>query len=427
MTIPRLILRELFYRRVNSLLGLLAMIAAVACLVGTMAVLRGHDVQTGRILDVQQAEIEKASKQLGDDYRKIVLKLGFNVFIVPDDVDPDKLHEAGLGGKEMPQEYVHQLANAGILTIDHLLPSLSASIVWPEQNNAQVILTGIRGEVAVAGKKRKRPLIQPVEPGEIVLGAKVAERLGLKEGDQTKLLGRDVKVAKVEQQVRGTNNDNTVWIDLTAAQELLKKEGKITAIQAINCLAPHCHPDESGIPAIDEEVARVLPDTQVLIDMGKARTRIEARKRAAAEATANLEREKKTRGEIKGQLVRFSSILVPLVIVGAGVWIALMLLINLRERRGEIGILRALGVKAKAILAVFLGKALVLGIGGAVLGSVVGLLIGMTYTDMALGELVEPTSLVLVFFAAPLLAIIASWIPAMLAAQQDPAVVLSEE
>lgn len=426
MTITRLILRELFYRRINSLLGLFAMTAAVACLVGTMAVLQGHDVETAQILESKKEHTIKLNEEYATYYRKTMREVSFNVFIVPKDVDPAKLYEAGLGGQHMPQSYVHKLAEADILTIDHLLPSLSAPVIWPEQKNAQVILTGIHGEVAIGGRKRKRPLIQPVGPGQIVLGSNVAKRTGLKKDDQTKFLGRDVTVHKVHS-VRGTHDDNTVWIDLTAAQELLNMEGKINAIQAMNCLAEDCYPDETGIPAIDKEVARVLPDTQVLVDIAKAKSRIDVRRGDAARAVKALADEKVHREEMKGQIMRVTSILVPLVIVGAGVWIALMLLSNLRDRRSEIGILRALGVKAKAILAVFLGKALVLGIAGAIIGSIAGLVIGMAYTNIAINELIEPSSLLLIFLAAPLLAIIASWIPAMLAAQQDPAVVLSEE
>jgi len=274
MNIRRLIVRELLYRRTNSLLGLLAMTAAVACLIATMSILKGHDLETQRILAEKQTATAERVKEYNDAYRKIVLTLGFNVFIVPKDVDPDKLHEAGLGGKEMPQANVRILADAGILTIDHLLPSLSATIIWPEQNNAQVILTGIHGEVAIAGKKRKKPLIQPVEPGQIVLGSAIAARTGLKKDDETELLGRKFTVRKVHI-VRGTDDDNTLWIDLTVAQKMLNKEGRITAIQAINCLAENCHPDAAGrIPAIDQEIARVLPDTQAIIDMEIGRAHV---------------------------------------------------------------------------------------------------------------------------------------------------------
>ena len=43
-----------------------------------------------------------------------------------------------------------------------------------------------------------------------------------------------------------------------------------------------------------------------------------------------------------------------------------------------------------------------------------------------LRQLANPVLVAAVFGAAPLLAVMASWLPALLAAQQDPAVVLQD-
>ncbi|MEX2212503.1 MAG: FtsX-like permease family protein [Phycisphaeraceae bacterium] len=421
MNLTRLIFREIAHRRTNALLALLSVTAAVACLTAGLTLLRGHDLATDRILAAKQEETEARTKQLTDDYRKIVLELGFNVFIVPKGSSP-----VATGPQpEMPYEYVTMLSKADIITIDHLLPSLTVPLYWQEQK-MQVTLTGIHGEVAIAGGKRKRPLVQPVKPGEIVLGFKVAQSTKLKPGDKAALLGETFTISETHP-FRGTPDDYTLWIDLAQAQKLLNREGVITAIQAINCLAPNCHPDATGIPSVTQEIAKVLPDTQVIIDMGKARTRIDARVRAAKEAEAALTAEKEQRAAVRGQMENFASILIPTVMVGCGLWIALLALANARERRGEIGILRALGVGKAGVLTLFLGKAVLIGLIGAGAGYALGFLGGAAFGEASAGELIEPRTAVIVLIAAPLLATLASWLPSLVAAGQDPAVVLSEE
>lgn len=397
MRTPHLILREIAHRKVNALLMLLGVVAAVGCLIAAVTLLRWHDGQT-----------DARTQELTDDYRKIVLTLGFNVFIVP------KESQGGRVDADMPQQYVDSLANADIITIDHLLPSLSADLFWQERKT-QVTLTGIHGEVAIAGKKRKRPLIQPVEKDQIVLGHKIAEKTKLKKGEKTELLGQTFTVSKVHE-FRGTADDYTAWIDLSQAQQLLNKPGRITAIQAINCLAPNCHPDATGIPTVTQEIARVLPATDVIIDMGKARTRIDARTRAATESQA-----------AKAQAERIAAILVPLVIVAAAVWIGLLALTNVRDRRAEIGVLRALGVRSRGILTLFLGKAIAIGLIGAVIGYAAGLGAGSGLVGASVADLIDPIAALAVLIAAPLIAALAAWLPAMIAAQQDPAAVLCQE
>jgi hypothetical protein len=425
MSLWRLIVREIIHRKVNSALVLLSVVVAVGCLFATLSMLRAHDLSTSAILTKMRQETQQRTDLLKDDYRKIVLTLGFNVFILPAEVSPEQSYQPGLGGHEMPEDYVEQLAQAGVMTIDHLLPSLSVPVQWPEQK-LHIIVTGVRGEVAVAGKKRKRPLIQPVEPGEIVLGYNVARQIDKKPGDKVQLLGSEFQVKK-SHDARGTQDDNTVWIDLARAQQLLGKEDRITSIQAINCLAPQCHPDATGIPSVSDEIARVLPNTQVVIDMGKARARIDARRRAAEEAQAALQSETDRRARLREQFDSFASVLNPLVLIGAGLWIGLLTLTNVRERRVEVAVLRALGVTTRSLLLTFLGKALLMGLLGGILGYFAGIAIGSLTSYMSPAEFIRPASLILTVALTPMLVAVASWIPAMLAASQDPALILNQE
>ena len=117
--------------------------------------------------------------------------------------------------------------------------------------------------------------------------------------------------------------------------------------------------------------------------------------------------------------------------LASGIWIGLLALANVRDRRGEIGILRALGVSGQKILLIFLTKAVVIGFAGAGLGYVAGRAMGILWCDTPGAPpiplaLVDLKLLLLVLVATPLLAALASWLPAMTAAQQDPATVLRE-
>jgi putative ABC transport system permease protein len=83
------------------------------------------------------------------------------------------------------------------------------------------------------------------------------------------------------------------------------------------------------------------------------------------------------------------------------------------------------------IRAVFLGKAAVTGLVGAVLGLAAGLWAGAAMDGTVLRApdlgLLNTTTILAALLGAPLLTLMASWLPASLAARQDPAVVLREE
>src|SRR5262249_54833443 len=102
------------------------------------------------------------------------------------------------------------------------------------------------------------------------------------------------------------------------------------------------------------------------------------------------------------------------------------------ERVSEIGILRALGVGAGQVFALFLSKALFVGVVGAIAGYVLGTTLGLTLGGVSdpaawLDVGLDPWLLGLVLLAAPALCALASLLPAVHAARQDPALVLQQE
>lgn len=425
MKLHRLVFREILHRKLTFALGVVSVAVAVACLVGALAILQKHDTRTEQIIAAKEAETQQQMAKLEDDYRKLMLKMGFNVLILPKDQNLSDLYADDFASKYMPEEYATRLATNRVVTINHILPSLQQKVKWPEQART-ILLMGVRGEVYIQSKQQK-PLLEPVAAGTVIVGSELARNLALEPGAKTRLLGREFTVAKINPE-RGNKDDITVWINLAEAQELLDKRGLINGILALDCTCDTV----DRLSRIRAEIARILPDTQIIEYASQALTRAEARQRAAAEAQASLQREKEGRAKLRGEREALAAVLVPVVLVGSAVWIGLLALANVRDRRGEIGILRALGLRSSQVLAIFLSKAMVIGLGGAMAGYAAGRVVGATWREAAGTPpvpmaFIEPQLLLLVLVAAPLLAALASWLPAMSAAQQDPADVLRQE
>jgi len=111
--------------------------------------------------------------------------------------------------------------------------------------------------------------------------------------------------------------------------------------------------------------------------------------------------------------------------------VGLLALANVRERRTEIGVLRAIGKGSARIAALFLGKAVLLGLLGAVVGFALGSwmaqALGTRVLDVSPGQFtVHYTVLLGALVGAPVLSALASYLPTLSALMQDPAVVLQD-
>ena len=289
---------------------------------------------------------------------------------------------------------------------------------------------------------RKAALLEPVAEGHVVLGYEIHRSLKLKVGDTIPFQGHSLVVSALQPQ-RGNQDDITLWINLREAQQILGKEGKINAIQALECT---CAVDRLG--QVREEVGRVLPDTQVIEFSSQALARAEARNRAAAEASEAIQREQAGRAEARertaaeaGEAIqheqagraaaarqreRLFAVLAPLVIGACAVWAGLLALGNVRSRSSEIGILRALGVPTGRVLAILLIRAALIGLVGASIGFLVGWL-GSWYGENRIAggppleALFDPRLFAMVLLLTPILSVVIGWLPAIWAAQLDPA------
>lgn len=424
MMLRRIILKEIRHRKLGFVLSIASVLVAVGVFVAQITLLDAHDLRTAQILAAKQAETEAEMRRMEDDYRKIMKKLGFNLLILPGEQNLADFYTEGCAGLDMPEEYVRTLADSDIMTIRHLLPIVERKTQWPEQQRT-IILAGTRGEVPLAHRDPKEPMLLAVPPGRAVLGSEIWRGLSLAVGDTITLLGESFQIIRCHPP-RGNRDDATIWIDLAKAQELLHCPGRINAILALKC---HCA--GAQLVTIREEIGRILPGAQIIETSDKVLVRAEARARAKTAAEQAIDAEREHRAQLRAELSAFASWFLPLVTLAAVVWIGLLTLMNVRERRTEIGILRAVGLQSRQIITVFLGRAVLIGLLGGLMGYGTGFAIGLfsggitVETDAFAGSF-RADLLVLAIAATPLLAALASMPPSLLAVRQDPAFVLRE-
>ncbi len=451
LTLLGLILREVRFRKWSFLLATLAVAAAAAMIFGSEALLRVDQRLTNDFLQQKQEETEKsiqmheelvatAGAKLQDTVRKQMLTLGFNILILPKDVDVAALHLDGSISETMPYSYAEKLSNSNIVTVNHLLPSVTKRVRWAEQE-MDVVVNGTRGEIPIMHRALKQPMLDAVAPGQMVVGSIIQQKLKLELGQTVTLLGREFSISKIQPE-RGSIDDMSLWIDLATAQEMLGMQNLIHAILALEC---ECAGDR--ISDIRREIAEILPGTQVIERYSQALTRAEARsesKRSAEEALAmaksegkaTLDRERQRRTTILQQQQSLNNVLEPTVLVLSCCIVAALAFHNFRQRKSEIGLMRALGLGSSSILGAFLGKAILVGALGGLIGVAVGIAIIATrifqmQPSVSLIEIWTTASLTSTAAGIPvlmiLLTVVASWLAAFQAIRQDAAIVLQGE
>jgi len=431
MSIWRLIAREITYRRLNFALAAVAVLVAVASVVGVLTLLKGHRVRAEQIHAAQSEKAGQIGFELKDDARRITKELGYNLLILPKDQNLAEFYTSGGATKTMPIEFAEKLADSRIVIVRHLLPSLHRRIKW-RQIGEQIIVIGTRGEVPRTHLDPKKPMIEAVPRGTIVLGRVLAEKADVKFGSTVRLLGREFEVTKIHER-RGNEDDVTAWINLSEAQELFDQPGRINAILALSCLCA-----DTSLGSLTEQVTGLLPETKVIKLEREAAIRRATRASAGKRAEQFLQLDEAGRQSLRSERQALAAWVVPLVVLGCIVWVGLMALGNVRARRSEIGILRAMGVRGGQVVGIFLGRAVVVGFLGAVVGYVLGFVLAVAWDARQAGEglltsgpagaaLFGPGLLLGALLLAPLLSAAASLVPALLAAQEDPAMILREE
>jgi ABC-type lipoprotein release transport system permease subunit len=182
----------------------------------------------------------------------------------------------------------------------------------------------------------------------------------------------------------------------------------------------------AAVGKIREEIGRILPGTQVIEFASQALARAEARRKAADYATQALADEQTGRDRLRAEKEGSFVLMTLIVIAAAALWVGLLALVNVNERRAEVGVLRALGWAGSRVLLLFVLRAAFIGLVGSLLGcgAALALLAGRPDGAQVVTMLANPAVLAAAIVGAPLLSAAACWIPSLVALQQDPAVVL---
>lgn len=376
-------LRELMHRKTGAVMALAAISLAVGLYIGFDMLTEGANQETIRIMR----------------------DMGFNLRILPAEADETFLWTRGYVDETIPEEYAQRFASQEGLSYNHLAATLHQPYV---ANGHPLLLAGIAPEVVPPGR-RQRPMAPVVPEGTVTLGYHAARVLGVTdaEGAEAEIGGRRFKVNKVLAELGGLD-DVRIYGHLDDVQAIVGMPGRINEIMALECLCNERGVDTMAL--LREELAAILPEAKVI----------------------RLSEAAKVRENQRFMMEDYMAVVMPIALAVCALWIGLLAMANVRERRGEIGILRALGYGAGHIAGLFLIKACILGLFGAAVGCALGAGVALNVGPRAFqmtANLIRPdmATVLAVVIAAPLFAALSSLVPTVMAVNQDPADVLREE
>lgn len=391
MNITKLIFRELFYSKVNFVLSLTAVTVGVVLFVAFFATTRASDLET----------------------KKIMLDLGQNLRVIPKETSMDFFYDQGFSDQVMPQEYLSNFIDSSGLVYTHLTATLQRRMDW---RGGQIILTGVLPEVYPQNKRKKdMPTTYSIQPGRAYVGHLIAEMHDLKAGDTVDLSGHTLTIEQTLARSPNDDRDNLrIFTHLSDAQQILDLPGKINEIKALECLCliegPKADASLDPEQLARDALAEILPDARVLLSRGIADIRQKQR----------------------AMIQRYSAFVTPLLCLVLGLCLAILTLLNVRQRQNEIGVLRALGVGTVRISILLLGKFVLIGIVAALVG-----FYGGTFLAIHVGPDLFPITanairpdydlLKKAVVAAVTFSVVAAFIPVMMAISTDPAEILKND
>jgi len=355
--------------------------------------------------------------------------LGANILVLPKSTTVDNYYRADVQteGSTIPEEYVDRLLlakkDAGLEGVDNLSPKLNAKVTI---NGKEFLLTGILPKNEFAAKAawsggvfdtpvscapnrkslvsfseaerfRRKP-INDLGTNQCLVGAELAELFGLKKDGSLPILGQTFTIVEVLPRT-GTVDDSRIFAHLHTVQALAKRDRVINAIEIVGC----CNEISAGLV---DKLNRLLPDAKVVTI-----AQVVATQSATNQLMHNL-----------------TYVFLVVIILVGGASIANYMYANAFERRREIGTLMALGARPRTVLRLFMTKAVVLGIAGGLAGSVLGTAMAVVLGPKIAKIPVMPINWLILFGIglSLVLALAASFFPALKAAKTDPCVAIQD-
>ena len=404
MNLRTLVWRELFERKSQMLTILLGILLGVTTVIAIRNITYYSEKAVARELD----------------------SLGANVLVLPKSVTLQDYYSADMHEEVIPEEYVMRLTMSDIQGVDNLSPKLCVPVnlqgkkfavtgILPKnefQAKAAWAGAGIFsrpigcGAIDVATEAKpedkktlvRQRVIKDLRSHEILVGSDAASALRLTEGDPLTLLGEPFSVVAVLPET-GTVDDSRIFAHLHTVQRLSGKGAVVNCIEIVGC----CKEIAAGLVG---GVNKLLPDAKV----------VTVKQVVATQANVNR------------MMERLSLIFVAIIVVLGGAGIANYMYANVYERRREIGTLMALGAESLLILRIFLLKALLLALIGAVGGYATGTALAVTLGPKLAGVPVLPMPMLAVWAVVISvgIALLASYFPARRAARLDPVATFQE-
>lgn len=462
----RLLSREMLFRWGNSLLILVALLAAATIMMAAPTTLSDYNRQASLQLDQRQqeldeqlnqihkqtdaqlAQIQEAADQrlaqLDKKTKRVMRDLGFNLRIVHRDTALTGLL-ADYEALPIPEQHVTRLAESPEITkIVHIVATIKRMVKIDDQPR---LIIGYSPEATQSHLEKKPPMGFQIEKGTVYLGNLAGK--GKSVGDTIDVLGSQFKIANILPLHGSRDRDILIGMHLEDAQQILDMPGQITEIIALGC---KCKTVER-IEEIRDQLEAVLPDTQVFELRTQAIARDEQRKlvtqhyrqqmddlekqrqdmiaQVTSAQTAIIEKEKQHHSKVTGFLRLTSQTLAPVVLIVVMIWVGCVVWMNAVSRQEEFGILRAIGKSSSVVLTLLIGKATILGLLAGTLGAITGLLIAQ-YIGGVLTDRIEAFNwswgwLFLSLLVTPLVAVLASLVPSIWIANRDPSQILSGE
>ena len=400
-----MLLAEIKHRKFNFIIATVTAAAAICIWLTAEESLANFDQNTESQLSFLEAETRAEMVQLENDIRKTMKGLGFNVFLFPKGEEIWQIKERGYSEKTLNEDSVNKLAESGIVTVNHLLPQLSKRVRWQEQKRS-ILLIGVEGQVPIAHRSKKKPIMNPLAPGTINLGYDLHESLNLKTGDQV-ILNDQTYILSQTYPPRNFRDDSSAWIHLDEAQKIFKQPDRINAILALGCNCASI--DRLG--EIRSEISKILPEVQIIELGSSAMVRAEARNKAGDRARKAKVTIVRSREAARSERARFSSVLSPIIASGAFLALAYLSFTNVRERLPEIGTLRAIGVSHFKIAIILLARAALIGLLATVLTFIVSIAFSFSF---------PPSSWLFI----PLISAAATWLSTVYALTHDSVILL---
>ncbi|GBG55760.1 macrolide ABC transporter permease [Sporomusaceae bacterium FL31] len=242
-----------------------------------------------------------------------------------------------------------------------------------------------------------------VQTDEVLLGAEIAELLKVEPGQQVTLAaGENERKAKVAGIIRtGGTEENYIFTDLTMLQQMLSKEGQVSATQ-VSVMATEA--ELTGFTkSAAEKVSSITP-------------------RLVKRVTQSEEM-------VLGKLQALVYLVTIVVLLLTLICVATTMMAVVAERRKEIGLKKALGAENRSIVLEFLGEGLTLGALGGSLGTVLGFFFAQSVSVNVFGRMIsfQPLIACMALIVSIIVTGVACLIPVKTATSVEPAIVLRGE